>query len=232
MRRAALLFLLGAPALQGAPALAQAVGTHIGMDVGTKDGPALMDHISKCVVKRQPRLSDQWLQSLPGSSEEEKVVDKLSDDFSFCMEDDRALNTNGIALGIGHREFRRAVALASLNHLFPVLPASPPLDSQSKAWFWPQLAALPPGGKADTGELGVDEFGHCMATGHWSAVRAFLASAPQSAEESGALGALLPFLAPCLPAQVTVKFDRPSLRGILGEAAYHVLTASPATRSQ
>jgi len=80
----------------------------------------------------------------------------------------------------------------------------------------------------------VDELGLCVAETNPAGVRALLATEPEGPEETRALAAINPSLAPCLTTGATLNANRQSLRAALAEALYHRAAdpAAPAAVTQ
>ena len=95
------------------------------------------------------------------------------------------------------------------------------------AWLSDGLAALPKEPKYDRSVLIGHQFALCVADEYWPETRAFVRAKPGSTAETAALAALSSKMGDCMPPGATLSLNKPLLRVLFGEAAYHALSYEP-----
>lgn len=210
---------------------AQRTGTRIGRDATSKDGAAAMDILAACAIERRPDLVRQWLQYLPGTTEESALLRKWSDDLSTCMESDQ-LVMDGMELRFRPRMMRLPVAKALVGKTLRNAPVTSPASPTSEPWFMAKLNTLGKDAAVDRPALVLQDFGHCVAINRWQASRRFLLSEPDSAEQKQAVAELVPVLGPCLPQDAKISLTPANLRTVLAEPVYQIIAAAAPAAAQ
>ena len=223
MRRAACLAAIALTVAATTPSLAQRIGSRIGRDAGPKDGMAALAIIADCVGSRHPAYVRRWMMSLPGTQEEQTILDQQQDgDLSLCMSSDK-LVMDGKAIRFKARTLRAPVAMVLVRQQMRAWPTALPVTAKAEPWFESKLAAWPRGQEIDGMSISLLDFGHCVALAQWASVHDLLIAKEGSPEEQRAVKALAPVLGPCLTSDVQLTVTPDTLRKVLSEPVYHIL---------
>jgi hypothetical protein len=210
-----------------APAHAQHIGTRLGKNVEKADLPKAMQIMAECTVKRREPMVRSWLNTLPGSVEEDRIFEKELGDLALCL-DDRLLVVDGKTIEVEVGMVRGPLALAMARRELRPNPAAP-AASKDAPWFAPKLAGVTESTPVDRLMLGLQDFGHCVAVSDWTNARALILSVEGSAEQTQAVNALVPALGPCLQNDVELKLTPANLRRALAEPMVHMLANASGT---
>ena len=206
------------------PLAAQHTGTRIGRDATAKDGRVALDLIAKCLVERQPRFVREWLEFLPGTSEEHAHVRKMNEELNYCMSSDDVV-LDGKQLRVRPIILRLPVARSMV---FNLLRQDTPRVAPTKdtpAWYSTKLSSVAADAKFDSAMISLQDFGHCLAVSDWRGTQDLLTAEAGSPAEKQAITRLRPHLSPCLPQNVTLTLNAPNLRDVLAEPVYHIIAA-------
>jgi hypothetical protein len=206
------------------PAEAQRTGTRMGKNAGAPDIPAAMRIMAECTVARRGTMVRSWLDTLPGSVEEDRIFTRNLDDLGLCFDDDM-LVVDGKTIVVKVGMVRYPLALAMARRQLRVNSTVPALAKDSP-WFAPKLVGLDKSAAVDRLALGMQDFGHCVAVSDWAAARALVLSEEGSTEQKAAVAALFPVLGPCLPSDVQIKLTPANLRSAVAEPMVHMLASS------
>ncbi len=175
---------------------------------------------AQCVVRNDERRVNAYLRMSPGSPEYGKAGQRLAD--GTC------LSANIATLRMDPELMRWAFYDALYGWRFgkaaPTAPVTPaPLD------FAAERDNMNEQQRQQYAFL--RDFGDCVVRKDSATVHRILAAPTYSDAEKSAFGALSPVLGSCLPGNGNqTKFSRPSMRGILAEAAYKLrLVSTPVT---
>lgn len=221
--KAAVLAAMLAFGFSGA-AEAQHTGTRLGKNIETRDLPKAMQVMAECAIRRREPMVRSWLNTLPGSVEEDRLFDKELGDLGLCL-DDRLLVVDGQTIVAEARMIRGPFALALARRELKA-NAAPPTVAKDTPWFTAKLASLTANAAIDRLSLGLQDFGHCVAATDWSNARALVLSAESSPEQKQAMAGLMPSLGPCLSSDVELKLTPANLRTALAEPMVHILAGA------
>lgn len=182
------------------------------------------DAFAQCIVRRQPKFAEAWLAVLPGSPEEDAVIAASQKDFDACISKSRVVIDE---VATSRSSLRGPVAEQLLERRSAKLPGTAPMPEDSSPWFSERVIAMPDG-VMDRGELRTELFAHCVALNQWPETIAFLGTERGGASEMAAMKLLKPALGECLTAGTTVGFKPPTLRPMLANAVYHLVSTAPA----
>lgn len=205
-------------------AQAQHTGTRIGKNVEVRDLPKAMQVMAECAIKRREPMVRSWLNTLPGSAEEDRLFEKELGDLGICL-DDRLLVSDGKTIIAKSGMVRAPLALALARRELSANAAAPTV-AKDTPWFTPKLASLTDNAQIDRLMLGLQDFGHCVAASDWANARALVLSAESSPEQKQAMTRLIPSLGPCLPTDVELKLTPTNLRTALAEPMVHMLATA------
>lgn len=111
------------------------------------------------------------------------------------------------------KDFMRGIIAGAAVRVSPAAKALQPLAFEQKRYVRPWFAV--------TGrDSAVDEMSVCVADTDPAGVLALVNTPTQSADESIAIGGLMPWLGKCLAAGARLQADRTALRAALAEALY------------
>jgi hypothetical protein len=195
--------------------------------------------ISRCLIRREPELVDRWLRTLPGSSREDRLVRSAEAGFPACFDQSGFFQGASRVPVYDKAGMRAALVRALLQARRPALPAAPPPGSD-RPWYSPD-----PGN--DAAAMIAADLGACLARKHWPNVLAIIRAVDPEIEnfrysesrkaraarkrEAAAvdleLTKMIPSIADCVPAGAKLRIERPRLRSLLEEAAYHMTNGDP-----
>ncbi len=209
------------------PAAAQMSGTRIGKNVDRKaDVPALMRIMAECMIKRRQPMVRNWLDTLPGSAEESKLLTSQLGDLGVCLDDSQLVMGGGTELLVTPKTVRYPLALAMARQHLSRNTVAPVVAKDSDPWFLTKLAAVADPSRVDRAQLIFQDFGHCVALADWEGARQMILTDAGSTAEKAALGRLAPVLGPCLDQDAKIKLTPNNLRTALAEPMVHIfLTA-------
>ncbi|MDQ2877963.1 MAG: hypothetical protein M3R41_02645 [Pseudomonadota bacterium] len=168
---------------------------------------------SQCVLKRMPLIGAGILTDPVGTEQYTTLVSKAAS--SECLE-------GGVILHMPQILMRAAFFEAAYIQQFRTGPVelkdSPIVDY--RAGYSDSLNPY----VANT--IALAQFGDCVVRAGTSDARAMVLNLPGSYSENRAVAALIPKLAPCVPAGSKVEFSKPVLRGAIAEAIYRLSVAS------
>jgi len=191
--------------------------------------------VSRCLIRREPALVDRWLRTLPGSSQEERLVRGAEAGFPACFDRSGYFQGASRVPVYDKAGMRAALVRALLQARRQALPAAPPPGSD-RPWY-------APGAGEDSAAIVAADLGTCLARRHWAEVLAIVravdpkvetimysesrkarsARKREAAAVDSALARMIPSIAGCVPAGARLRMDRPSLRTLVEEAAYHMI---------
>ncbi len=218
---------LGAAAFCGAGAAAQ-IPTSTHDIIPNTSRPALSEtaradrafrDLIACVVRYQPARTRNLLGTIPGTSEERRILYSFESRMENCFDVFRA-GRDGLRFQTNL--LRGVVAEVYYGSDFPGgIPAAGDVTPERVAdWVRPR----PADGEVSQLEM-LHAMARCVTSRQPAAVGALLRTAPLSAEERAALRPLEPDLSACLDSGVEFTASRQSLRGLLAEAALHFARA-------
>lgn len=173
------------------------------------------DRTIQCIIERDPNLIVSWFNTIPGSSQERKLFSRLEDQFMRCFRTNKAQMV-GFVPQYDYAAMRVAILQFMLKNGSVVVPESQPAGLDRVAWYV-QQGSIPPE------SVVANDLGFCLAKSDWPAARTVVLSRRGSMEEAAALRKLVPLVGGCIPVGATLKIDRPRLRGLLEETAYHAV---------
>lgn len=195
--------------------------------------------VSRCLIQREPALVDRWLRTLPGSLEEDRLVSRAEPRFPACFGQVFGFNGTVWMAKYDKPGMRAALVRALLQARRGDLPRDPPPGADAPYYS----------GAAGAGEVGENaaaivaaDMASCLARKHWRNVvaiidavdpraetfwsesrKARLARKREAAAVDSELRKILPSIAGCVPAGTKLRMDRPRLRSLLEEAAWHLV---------
>lgn len=198
--------------------------------------------ISRCVIRREPALVDRWLRTLPGSSQEARLVRGAEAGFTACF-DRWGHRQGGWVPQYDTAGMRAALVRALLQARRRDLPADP-LPGTDTPWY----SGL--SGEAEAGNqesIFAADLGACLARKHWRNVLAIIEAVDPKTESldfavawrlesarkreeaavNSELARIIPSVAGCVPAGARLRIERPRLRSLLEEAAWHMIDSGP-----
>ena len=171
-----------------------------------------------CIARRQLDFGTAWLNTLAGSPEEAALIATRRKDVDSCLK-----KSGSAAAAVGQPELREGMASELLKRRFPRLPATAPFPPGTSPWFAAKLISAP-NARFDRAAARTEIFANCVALSQWSDTVALLAADPVRATQ--AAEALRPALGACLTPSLTVKFKVESLRSMLANAVYHIMSTA------
>lgn len=173
------------------------------------------DKTIQCIVERDPDLIVSWFNTLPGSSLERKTVSRRDSRFAWCNRTITAQAVDWVPQ-YDYSAIRVAILQYMLKKETLVLPEIRPAGLDRAAWYATE-------GSLPTESVVANDLGFCLAKSDWPAARTAVLSLRGSVEEAAALRKLVPLVGGCIPAGATLRIDKPRLREILDETAYHAV---------
>ena len=217
------LALALAMAFSAVPAVGQ-IPTSTQDHIPSSSGPsrsevALTDEVARdtvgCLIGREPGRTRNLLDTIPGTHEEERILESFASRLESCYDYNR---NHARSLGVPNNVLRGFIAEDYYRRDFPagLSPASAVAPELTAAWARPR----PDDGQVPQMEM-LHAMARCVTVRQPADVGVLLRSAPLSAEERAALRTLQPGLAACLDTGVEFTASRQSLRALLAEAAFH-----------
>ena len=178
------------------------------------------DKTIQCIVERDPELIKSWFNTLPGSSLERKIVSRHDGQFAWC---NRTILVQAVdwVSQYDYTAIRAAILQYMLKNGSLKVPEVRPAGLDRAAWYATE-------GTIPTESVVANDLGFCLAKSDWPAARTLVLSGRGSAEEEEALRTLIPLVGGCIPVGATLKIDKPRLRQILEETAYHAVSGATA----
>jgi hypothetical protein len=195
--------------------------------------------ISRCLIRREPALIERWLRTLPGSPEEDRLVRNAEPGFPACFDEYAQISGLDWVPGYDKANIRAALVRTLLQSRRSDLPAHPPAGADR-----PYQSITPGSGEAgaDASAIVAADLGFCLARKHWSNVVAIIravdpkagtgfysesrkaraARKREAAAVDSELARMIPSIAGCVPAGARLRIERPRLRILVEEAAYHM----------
>ena len=196
--------------------VAASIATVAGADQGSA-AVALSRSTAECTVEQNPGAVAALLQTLPGSSEEDRAARRVAPLFNAC----------GAELAIsqwsqGLYNGRAALAAAAAGREL-AKGRSAGSDGAVTPWYTAAIAGKTPGTGYDATSLGMQAFGTCVVAAAGAPSASLVTSAAGSAEERAAIAAIKPVLAGCLAQGKPIHMTLDQLRLMVAEPLYHVI---------
>lgn len=208
----------------------------------------LSPRIARCLIRREPDLIVRWLDTLPGSAEEDQLVSKAEPRFAACFDSLPMLDWRAEYDRPG---MRAGLVRAMLQARRPNLPETLRRSDGDARWYV-EPASPEKASRNNIEAIFAAELGICLATKHWPEVLAVIRTVDPEAEKidhmivrrsevtrnreaaaaNAAIAGLVSVLSACVPTGMKLRLDRPRLRAIVEEAAYHLTSAIPAASSE
>lgn len=187
---------------------------------------------ARCLYAGNPNLVFRWLLTLPGSAEEKKIVSLSLDNSSSCLVNSYHDNADTIRLTVPTYQLRLAIAEVALSRYLTSLPYNRPDTMTNRPWFSDfNLTDEYLKSTVSIQALAGLSFGHCVAYSGWAETVSFLRTRPSLASNA-ALSTLKPLLGSCLTAGSELVVTPSSLRSLLSEAVWHVVSRPSANKSR
>ncbi|MEP7005818.1 MAG: hypothetical protein ABI810_07535 [Sphingomonas bacterium] len=203
------------------PVMAVMLAASIATAVSAEQGPAavaLSRSTAECTVEQNPAAVAALLQTLPGSSEEDRAARRVAPLFNACgAELTISPGSQGLYNG------RAALAAAAASREL-AKGSSAGSDGAVTPWYAAAIAGKAPGAGYDATSLGMQAFGTCVVGAAWAPSASLVASAAGSAEERAAIVAIKPVLAGCVAQGKPIHMTLDQLRLMVAEPLYHVIT--------
>lgn len=181
-------------------------------DKALVDGAIEIRRMADCIVERARNRTALLLTILPGSTDEERIIDSLYSRMSQCMSSNRS------AIRFDSTEFRAAVAEASYIKSYAADPdftkiahAELPLP---EGWSQKQY------NERQVPKLFAHAMARCVVAGDPEAAAALVRSHPRGPEERAAIKRIKPLIGPCIVQGSTVSLDASSLRAFIAQEYY------------
>ncbi|WP_300537405.1 hypothetical protein [Sphingosinicella sp.] len=165
---------------------------------GTKDAEILAHTVSRCVADRRRGRAAEIVNLPFRSKEQATAASRLTSGEEKCMghvSGTLTFNTDMLVMGMAEELFLMSHRRADINALIE--------------------------GNGFAPRNSLEELGLCVARAEPVAARAILDTPTGSASEDTAIRAVVPALGPCVSADVTLKFSKPVIRGLIALALYH-----------
>jgi hypothetical protein len=209
------------------------LGAAAPVGIGTLSNP-MSPRVARCLLRRDPALANRWLRTLPGSSEENRLVRGAESGFTACFQPyGAAADWRPVYDKAG---MRAGLVRALLQARRGNLPADPPPEA-GPLWYSGLAAELATGESIFAADLAT-----CLARKHWRNVLAIIEAVDPKAEnldfavtwrvdsalerEQAAvdleLAKMIPSVAGCVPAGARLRIERRRLRSLVEEAAWHM----------
>lgn len=169
-----------------------------------------MYSFAECALKRSRGSTLKYLDTFPNSDQANKAARSLA--ATDCLSDGMMM--------FNEAAFRGAVYEALYKQQFGRKEPASLVDAGHPDYAGGNTVLL----ANDQQTVAFRQFADCVARGQPGSVHALIGSAPGSAAETSAFGALNPAFSACLTNSVTLKFSKMSLRGVLGEVMYRIRT--------
>lgn len=167
-----------------------------------------MYNFAACVIARSPKAAQTYLETVPASAEASKLAKRMSD--GDCLD--------GGGLVFDEPVFRGAVYhilyAARYGRAVPGdFTTSPPVD---------YAFGMNPVDADDRQAIALRRFADCVTRAAPVEVHSLTVSRPASKLEIESLQSLMSKLSGCLSKDLTIKFSKVQLRGVLGETLYRI----------
>ncbi|MES2095807.1 MAG: hypothetical protein V4459_03535 [Pseudomonadota bacterium] len=177
------------------------------------DTPA---NVAECVVDNAARNVKALLNTVPGSPEERAAAKPVLDYYAGCNDNTEVL---------GAFAWRERAELANAALVRRLSRGKPDLSGVSNAsWTLTLDSKFVAGTDYDPKASGLRQLGDCVVRTSPQAAYDLASSGVGSAQESAAISALAPTLAPCVPAGQNFRVKKADLRLLVAEPLYHLLT--------
>ncbi len=218
-----LTFVLGAFSVLVAamPAAAQRTGSRLGTSIPRTKPELVFNRMAQCYAERYQRQAAEFLAIFPGTDEQNRKFNAMSAALDVCL-DQQDFVFEGSELEFDITRFHRGTAYSMVMENQARLPMTLPVAPDSQPWFHANPSGVT---SANAGDLGVEQFGHCVALRNWSGSRTLVLATTGSKEEKAAQKALQPDMNACLTVGETLKVDRRLIQHVIGDAMYHVAIA-------
>lgn len=207
-------------------AAAQQTGSRLGNVIPRTKPELVFNRMAECYAERYARQANEFLDLLPGSAEQERKFKDMNDALDVCIDQPNFV-FEGQELAFDISRFHRGIAYFMVMENQARLPLALPVASASAPWFRIKARSV----TADAGELGIEEFGHCVALRNWSGSRALVLAKTGSKDETNARKALQLDMNACLSLGETLKIDKRLVQHVVGDAMYHIAIAPVALHS-
>ena len=173
------------------------------------------EEAAQCLAEKGSSVVVAWLNTLPASVEERKVVANNELLLTRCLR----TTTAGMlswAAEYDYPAIRSRVVQYLVKNGIVRLPAESPPELARTNWFIT--------GSRDPLPLEsiiANDLGFCLAKTKWPTVRLAVQAEPRSVNEADHLRALIPLVGGCIPPSAKLRMDLPRLRAVLDETAYH-----------
>jgi hypothetical protein len=171
---------------------------------------------AECTVDQAYGSVATLLQTLPGSSDEEKAARRVAPVFAACGAE-LAISPFSQALGNGRADLAAAAARREL------AKGNMPSSGAVTPWYATAVAGGGLGHGYDAVSLGMQEFGTCVVGAAGTASAQLVRSDAGSAEERAAIAAIRPVLAGCVAQGKPLHMTLDQLRLMVAEPLYHVI---------
>jgi hypothetical protein len=177
----------------------------------------MTDETAECIVKDDPKLIESWFGTLPGSSEERRIVSRRETRFSRCFRTNFA-QMRSWAPEYDYPSLRVGILRFLIRSGIVDVPARQPPGLSRPMWF-----ANAANDAAASANIIANDLGFCLAKTDWPTARTVIVSLQGSKAEAAALRKLVPLIGGCIPPGAKLRMDLPRVRAILEETAYHAV---------
>src|SRR5687768_15432194 len=192
------------------------------IDTGGKDAARVtMEAFAACTVSRSTGRAQALAEVPVDSPRYERLFRNMFDAF-----DDLCLSgVDGGTLSFSSGLFRGALFQALYEREFK--RGGPTDFSAVTDTGYRRLYTTPLSPQARTA-LALEQFGECVSRADPAGVQALLRQRPGSSDETGAINALRPKFAACIPRDQTIRFSPSILKGAVAEGLYRLSVAARA----
>ena len=181
------------------------------------NGEAQLRHVADCVLRVAPDAVGTYLNTRPGSYEEQRTFFGFHDRIRKCLAIDAGVfSTHGLSL-------RGALAAAVYRHNFPSDPDFAGAGATALPAEWLTFVYAAPKGPTTLADdearrlILLEQIGACVVNANPNGAALLVRSVPASPEERQAFQKLIPQLGPCLPSKVTFTIRAGPLRIYLAQ---------------
>lgn len=178
----------------------------------------MTDETAECIIRQDPELIASWFNTLPGSSEEQKIVARRETGFARCFRTNLSRMRDWVP-EYDYPGLRVGLLRFLLKNRIVGVPEKAPAGLSRANWFVSEAIS----GSGERASVIANDLGFCLARTDWPTVRAAVLSVEGSIREANALKKLIPLIGGCIPPGAKLRMDLPRVRAILEETAYHAV---------
>ena len=186
----------------------------------SKDASTVFLNWAACTADLDGKWARTLLETVPTTDNESAVFDKRLGNNDRCLLDTPLLMDNKqleFSAESGRGEIARYLARKLLKG------GAQPNPGAATDWLHGSVSKLPAGASYNKPILVGHDFAACLVDEHWPEASAMVV-ADDAEQEAAAWKALSPHFGSCMTSGAKLSINRPIVRLLVGEAAYHALS--------